>query len=160
MMTITSWVVTLVTVNLSLQSILQISLGAKDAATAKKGFVWGGIIMLPVGVLAAFLGICAKAMYPDAQAALALPEVIVSLQPVQPAVIGWYAVQQRYLQTLHQPCGRRREADFDDAPVCNGQRHYDFGVGDDGIQHFGYDYDRTEPDGGVQRYRYRGAVLP
>ena len=38
--------------------------------------------MLPVGVLAAFLGIVAKAMYPDAQAALALPQVIVGLQPV------------------------------------------------------------------------------
>jgi SSS family solute:Na+ symporter len=74
--TITSWVVTLITVNLSLQSILQISLGAKDAATAKKGFVWGGILMLPVGVLAAFLGLVAKAMYPDAQAALALPQVL------------------------------------------------------------------------------------
>ena len=58
--TIASWVITLVTVNLSLQSILQISLGAKDAATARKGFVWGGIIMLPVGVLAALLGICAN----------------------------------------------------------------------------------------------------
>ena len=80
--TITSWVVTLITVNLSLQSILQISLGAKDAATAKKGFAWGGILMLPVGVLAAFLGLVAKAMYPDAQAALALPQVIVGLQPV------------------------------------------------------------------------------
>ena len=61
---------------------MQISLGAKDAATAKKGFVWGGILMLPVGVLAAFLGLVAKAMYPDAQAALALPQVIVGLQPV------------------------------------------------------------------------------
>lgn len=81
-MTITSWVVTLITVNLSLQSILQISLGAKDAQTAKKGFVWGGILMIPVGVLAAFLGICAKAMYPDAQAALALPQVIVGLPPL------------------------------------------------------------------------------
>lgn len=80
--TITSWVITLVTVNLSLQSILQISLGAKDAATAKKGFIWGGILMLPVGVLAALLGVCAKSMYPEAQAALALPQVIVGLQPV------------------------------------------------------------------------------
>lgn len=82
LVTITSWIVTLVTVNLSLQAILQISLGAKDAETAKRGFVWGGIIMLPVGVLAAFLGIVAKAMYPDAQAALALPQVIVGLEPV------------------------------------------------------------------------------
>lgn len=80
--TIASWCLTLITVNLSLQSILQISLGAKDAETAKKGFVWGGIIMLPVGVLAAFLGIVAKAMFPDAQAALALPQVIVGLQPI------------------------------------------------------------------------------
>lgn len=80
--TITSWVVTLITVNLSLQSILQISLGAKDAETAKKGFIWGGVIMLPVGVLAAFLGIVAKAVYPEAQAALALPQVIVELNPV------------------------------------------------------------------------------
>ena len=37
--TIASWCLTLITVNLSLQSILQISLGAKDAETAKKGFV-------------------------------------------------------------------------------------------------------------------------
>lgn len=38
--------------------------------------------MLPVGVMAAFLGVVAKAVYPDAQAALALPQVIVGLQPV------------------------------------------------------------------------------
>lgn len=82
LVTIASWCVTLITVNLSLQSILQISLGAKDAATAKKGFIWGGILMLPVGVLAAFLGIVAKAMYPNAHAALALPQVIVGLQPL------------------------------------------------------------------------------
>ena len=36
---IISWIVVLVTVNLSLQAILQISLGAKDADTARKGFV-------------------------------------------------------------------------------------------------------------------------
>ena len=80
--TIASWCLTLITVNLSLQSILQISLGAKDAETAKKGFVWGGIIMLPVGVLAAFLGIVAKAMFLEVKAALALPQVIVGLQPL------------------------------------------------------------------------------
>ena len=55
---IMSWIVVLVTVNLSLQSIIQISLGAKDAATARKGFVWGGILMIPVGFMSALLGIC------------------------------------------------------------------------------------------------------
>lgn len=79
---ITSWIVVLVTVNLSLQAILQISLGARDAATARKGFVWGGVLMIPVGFMAALLGICAKAAYPGANAALALPQVIVGLQPL------------------------------------------------------------------------------
>lgn len=82
LVTIASWCVTLITVNLSLQSILQISLGARDAETARKGFIWGGILMFPVGLLAAFLGIVAKATYPDAQAALALPQVIIGLQPL------------------------------------------------------------------------------
>ncbi|MPM44619.1 hypothetical protein SDC9_91298 [bioreactor metagenome] len=65
-----------------MQSIIQISLGAKDAATARKGFVWGGILMVPVGFMSALLGICAKAAYPTANAALALPQVIVGLQPI------------------------------------------------------------------------------
>lgn len=79
---ITTWIVVLVTVNLSLQSIIQISLGAKTADVARKGFIWGGIFMIPVGFMAALLGIVAKATYPEAQAALALPQVIVGLQPI------------------------------------------------------------------------------
>ena len=79
---IMTWIIVLVTVNLSLQSIIQISLGAKTAAVARKGFIWGGILMIPIGFMAALLGIVAKATYPDAQAALALPQVIVGLQPL------------------------------------------------------------------------------
>ena len=80
--TIVSWLVTFISVNLALQAILQISLGAKDAKTAKNGFIWGGLIMLPVGVLAAFLGIVAKATMPEATATSALPQVIIGLQPL------------------------------------------------------------------------------
>ena len=79
---IISWVVVLVTVNLSLQSIIQISLSAKSAGAARKGFIWGGIFMIPVGFMSALLGICAKATYPEAHAAMALPQVIVELQPI------------------------------------------------------------------------------
>ena len=50
-MTILTWVVTLITVNLSLQSIIQISLGAKTVGIARKGFILGGLIMLPVGFI-------------------------------------------------------------------------------------------------------------
>ncbi|HIU64387.1 MAG TPA: sodium:solute symporter family protein [Candidatus Avacidaminococcus intestinavium] len=79
---IISWIVVLITVNLSLQSIVQISLSAKSAEVARKGFIWGGLMMIPVGFMSALLGICAKASYPEAHAAMALPQVIVELQPV------------------------------------------------------------------------------
>jgi SSS family solute:Na+ symporter len=80
--TIITWIVVLITVNLSLQSIIQISLGAKDAKTARKGFAIGGILMIPIGFMAALLGVCAKASYPGMQATLALPAMIVGLQPI------------------------------------------------------------------------------
>lgn len=71
-MTITTWIVVLITVNLSLQAIIQISLGAKDVRTAQKGFIIGGLIMLPVGFLSALLGVIAAEMYPDINAAATL----------------------------------------------------------------------------------------
>lgn len=77
-----SWIVVLVTVNLSLQSIVQISLSAKDAATARTGFVVGGLLMIPVGFMAALLGVLAKALYPTLTPAAALPQVIMSLEPI------------------------------------------------------------------------------
>ncbi len=78
---IVSWFIVMITVNLSLQSIVQISLGAKSVETARKGFIAGGIIMLPIGFLAAILGITAKMTFPTATAASALPQAIMSLNP-------------------------------------------------------------------------------
>ena len=77
-----SWVVVLVTVNLSLQSIVQISLSAKSASTARTGFVVGGLLMIPVGFMAALLGVLAKALYPTLTPAAALPQVIMGLEPI------------------------------------------------------------------------------
>ncbi|MBP2667176.1 MAG: Na+/solute symporter, partial [Firmicutes bacterium] len=79
---IIGWILVLVTVNLSLQSIIQISLGARDIATAQRGFVIGGIMMLPIGFVCALMGIIAKANHPDVSAAMALPLMIMSLHPV------------------------------------------------------------------------------
>ena len=176
--TITSWVVTLITVNLSLQSILQISLGAKDAATAKKGFVWGGILMLPVGVLAAFLGLVAKAMYPDAQAALALPQVIVGLQPVLAGVTlaalwaadvstacnlllsaGTLFSSDIYKRFINPQCDQARQLLMTRACIII-SGILTLGTCYERIQHFGYDYDRSVPDCCLQCYRNRSAVLP
>lgn len=78
---ILSWIVVLVTVNLSLQSIIQISLGAKDVQTARRGFVIGGLMMLPIGFVSALMGVIARTMYPDVSPALALPMTIMSLNP-------------------------------------------------------------------------------
>lgn len=79
---IISWIVVLVTVNLSLQSIIQISLGAKDVRTAQRGFIIGGLMMLPIGFVSALMGVMAKSMFPNVSPALALPMTIMSLDPV------------------------------------------------------------------------------
>ena len=81
-MGIIGWILVLVTVNLSLQSIIQISLGARDVATAQRGFIIGGAIMLPIGFVCALMGIIARADYPNVSAAMALPLMIMSLNPV------------------------------------------------------------------------------
>ena len=87
-MTITTWIVVLITVNLSLQAIIQISLGAKDVRTAQKGFIIGGLLMPPprrlppsFGCHSALLGVIAAEMYPDINAATALPRLIMTLNP-------------------------------------------------------------------------------
>ena len=80
-MTIVTWIVVLITVNVSLQAIIQISLGAKDVQTARKGFIIGGLVMLPVGFIAALLGVIAAEMYPAISPTTALPKLIMSLNP-------------------------------------------------------------------------------
>lgn len=80
-MTIVTWIVVLITVNISLQAIIQISLGAKDVQTARKGFVIGGLVMLPVSFVAALLGVIASEMYPSISPTTALPQLIMSLNP-------------------------------------------------------------------------------
>ena len=81
-MGILGWILVLVTVNISLQSIIQISLGAKDVKTAQRGFIIGGLMMLPIGFVCALMGIIAKASHPNVSAALALPLTIMSLDPL------------------------------------------------------------------------------
>ena len=80
--TILTWVVTLITVNLALQSIIQISLGAKTVQIARRGFVLGGLAILPVGFVCAYLGVIASEVYPDMSPTLALPQLIMSMNPV------------------------------------------------------------------------------
>lgn len=79
--TIITWIVTLITVNLSLQSIIQISLSAKSVSTARKGFIIGGLLMLPIGFISAYLGVVAAELYPGLTPTLALPKLIMGMNP-------------------------------------------------------------------------------
>lgn len=79
---VASWLVVMITQSLSMQYSVQISCSAKDIKSARKGFIIGGLLMLPIGFLSALLGIAAKSAFPDISATLALPRIIMSLNPV------------------------------------------------------------------------------
>lgn len=79
---IASWLAVMMTQCFSTQGVVQIACGAKDSKTARNGFVIGGLLMLPIGFLSALMGIAAKAMFPDMSATLALPQMIMSLNPI------------------------------------------------------------------------------
>ena len=80
--TIIVWFIVMITECFSLQGAVQIAFCAKDGDAARKGFIIGGLLMIPIGFLAALLGIVAKASYPEVSATMALPQVITSLNPL------------------------------------------------------------------------------
>ena len=80
--TIIGWIVVMMTQTITAQGPVQIACSAVDAASAKKGFLWGALLMLPVGFLSAMMGVAARAAHPDMQATMALPFMIMQLHPV------------------------------------------------------------------------------
>lgn len=80
--TIVGWFVVMITQTLTAQGPVQVACAAKTEKTARHGFLWGALLILPVGFMCAFLGIAARAAYPEIQATMALPNVIMSLDPV------------------------------------------------------------------------------
>ena len=77
-----AWFVVMITQAHSLQAVTQISFAAKDDKAARNGFILGGILILPVGFLAAIFGIIAAAKFPGLEnAAMALPTVVLTLSP-------------------------------------------------------------------------------
>lgn len=84
-----SWFIVMITQAITAQGPVQIACGAKNARTARNGFVLGGLLMFPAGFLCAVLGLVAKVQFPDiplSEAALALPKVVMSLNPVASGV--------------------------------------------------------------------------
>ncbi|MCJ7581898.1 MAG: sodium:solute symporter family protein, partial [Candidatus Aminicenantes bacterium] len=79
---ILAWFIVMCTTTFSVQSIAQISFAAKDSSSARKGFILGGLIILPVGFVSAVIGISATILHPGIIPTEALPRTVLSLSPV------------------------------------------------------------------------------
>jgi SSS family solute:Na+ symporter len=82
-----AWFVVMCTTVFSVQSIMQISFAAKDAKAARNGFVLGGLIILPIGFIAAIIGVSAAVLNPGIIPTEALPRMVLSLSPVVAGII-------------------------------------------------------------------------
>ena len=81
-MQISIWIVASATANFSFQGPLQIVFAARDEKAARNGFFTGALLMIPIGFVAALIGIAAKAASPHiADPRLALPTMLISLNP-------------------------------------------------------------------------------
>lgn len=79
---IIAWFMVMVTMAFSVQSVVQITFAAKDSSSASKGFILGGLIILPIGFISAVLGMAATILHPEIIATEALPRIVLSLSPV------------------------------------------------------------------------------
>jgi SSS family solute:Na+ symporter len=79
---VVGFVVVMVTMAVTTQAVSQIAFAAYDERTAKRGFLLGGIMILPAGFLCAMFGIAAAALAPDLpNARMALPWIASQLTP-------------------------------------------------------------------------------
>lgn len=80
--TIIGWFAVMITQTLSAQGPVQIACGAVSAKASKHGFIWGAVIIFPIGFLCAIMGLAAKVAFPNVQATLAMPKIIMGLDPL------------------------------------------------------------------------------
>lgn len=80
--TIIGWFVVMMTQTVSAQGPVQIACAAVNKKAAKSGFLWGALLMFPIGFACAVMGMAAKVAYPGMNATMALPQMIMSLDPI------------------------------------------------------------------------------
>jgi SSS family solute:Na+ symporter len=78
---ILGWFVVMITQTITAQGPVQIACAAKNAKNAKHGFIFGAALILPIGFICALIGIIAFVLYPDIKPTMALPTVIMGLNP-------------------------------------------------------------------------------
>ncbi|MBV4425360.1 sodium:solute symporter family protein [Clostridium tyrobutyricum] len=79
---ILSWILVMTTQVMSMQGPVQLTFAAKTPKIARKSFIIGGLLMIPIGFLCALIGMASKTAFPDLNATMALPKMILSLNPV------------------------------------------------------------------------------
>ncbi|MDR3049165.1 MAG: sodium:solute symporter family protein [Elusimicrobiota bacterium] len=79
---VVAYIIVMITMAIGIQAVAQIGFAARDEKTAKRGFLLGGVLILPAGFLCAIFGIVAAAKYPGLNPAMALPTVVTALTPV------------------------------------------------------------------------------
>ncbi len=79
---ILGWFMVMCTMAFSVQSVVQISFAAKDSSAARKGFILGGLIILPVGFISAVIGLAGTILHPSIVPTEALPRTVLSLSPI------------------------------------------------------------------------------
>ncbi|MFC2157224.1 sodium:solute symporter family protein [Acidobacteriota bacterium] len=84
---ILAWFMVMCTMTFSVQSIAQVSFAARDASSARRGFILGGLIILPIGFISAVIGIAATVLHPNIIATEALPRTVLSLSPIVAGLI-------------------------------------------------------------------------
>ena len=80
--TVIGWFAVMITQTITAQGPVQIACGARDGSAARNGYLLGALIIFPVGFLCALMGMAAKVAYPDIKATMALPKIIMSLDPI------------------------------------------------------------------------------
>jgi solute:Na+ symporter, SSS family len=79
--TVIAWTIANIGTVFATQMIIQAVAGVKSPAEACKAALWAGVLIVPMGLMAAFVGVEAKYLFPKISSVLALPVFIRAMNP-------------------------------------------------------------------------------
>jgi SSS family solute:Na+ symporter len=84
---IVAWFLVMITMAHSTQSVIQVGFAAKDEGSAARGYLVGGLFILPVGFISAIIGMVAAIQHVGINPNEALPTVALSLPPIATGIV-------------------------------------------------------------------------
>lgn len=84
---IAAWFIVMITQAHSTQAVIQIGFATRDETAAVRGYLLGGLLILPVGFISATIGLAAAASHPGIIPAEALPRVVMDLPPLAAGLV-------------------------------------------------------------------------